>query len=701
MKRGRWLSTCCFYLVCIFFIYPEAEAQQSPAEAVEAILEDILPAQYEAQTDVELIYENLIQFYQEPLNLNAAEAGDLRLFFFLNERQINNMLRYREHFGPYMSHYELQYVPGMDRKVIEHLLPFIRIEAVESRDLALRKRWQQATNRYLILRQNRVLEPQRGYLIADTISDASHYSHYPGSQNHLYSRMRISRPGSMSLGFTLEKDAGEAWEWKPDRRKYGSDFWSYHLQLERVGPLDQLTVGDFTIQSGQQLVFGSGLGLGKGAMTVRSVGRSQQGVRPYTSAIESGFFRGAAATLILPYTQERVRLTAFYGNSLQHASLKYDSLTQTSYFNSFDQTGLFRTQNEQLKRKQVRQEATGFNLYYTNRFQNFQAGINLLNLRYSYPQYPNERLYKALSFKGDHHQLASTYFSYQQGHWHAFGEMALSGNREWGMVGGVSAVLNSYLESVWLYRHYSRGFHSPSGNGFGEGSQTNNEEGLYWGLQLEPFAKLKVGAFYDVFSFDWLRYRVDAPSRGYEYLLRAHYEMNRNTDLLLQYRQESKGINLGIDTLAFRQVENSVRRNWMLILEHRPQESLRFKTRLHHSTFALHDSLSRGWVVAQDVSYTWNKLKADARVALISTDDYQNRQYLYENDLLYSFTVPAYSGRGFRYYFLLRYKFNRYLSSWVRWSTTLFEDRDVVGSGLDEIEDNRRSQLKLQLIYKF
>jgi hypothetical protein len=394
-------------------------------------------------------------------------------------------------------------------------------------------------------------------------------------------------------------------------------------------------------------------------------------------------------------------MTTFYSNSLLHAGLEYDSLTQSAYFNSFDQTGLFRTQNEHLKRKQVRQEATGMNLYYTNRFQNLEAGINLLHLRYNFPQYPNDRLYKALSFRGKRHQMASTYFSYQQGHWHTFGEIALSGGHEWGMLAGVSAVLNSYLESVWLYRNYSRGFHSPFGNGFGEGSQTNNEEGLYWGLQLEPFAKLKVGAFYDVFRFDWLRYRVDAPSRGYEYLLRANYEINRKTDLLLQYRQESKGINLTRDTLSFRRVENGLRRNGMLILEHRPQEALRLKTRIHHSAFALDDSLSQGWVVAQDVSYTWNKLKADARIALINTDNFQNRQYLYENDLLYSFTVPAYAGRGFRYYLLLRYQINRFLSTWVRWSTTLYEDREVVGSGLDEIEGNRRSQLKLQLIYKF
>jgi hypothetical protein len=690
-----------FTATILFFVVLHGVAQQTPAEAVESILEDILPVQYEAETDVSLIYENLIQFYQEPLNINAAGAGDLRLFFFLSERQINNILRYREHYGHYLSHYELQYVPGMDRLSIERLLPFIRIEGVESRKLALKKRWQQATNRYLILRQSRILEPQRGYLIADTLTDAALYNHYPGSPHQLYSRLRISRPGSMSLGFTMEKDAGEQWKWQPAEDRYGADFWSYHVQLERVGPLDQVTVGDFTLQTGQQLVLGSGLGLGKGAMTVRSVGRSQQGVRPYTSAIEGGHFRGSAVSLKIPYTKNRLGLTAFFSSTRRHASLKYSSVAETAHFNTIDQSGLFRTQTELQKKNQVDEQTTGINLFYTNRFQNLQAGVNFLNLRYSIPQLPNQRLYKAVGFQGKHHQLASSYFTYQKGHWHAFGEMAISSDWERGLVGGISAVLNSYLESVWLFRHYSQGFHSPFGNSFGEASRNTNEEGLYWGLQLEPFGRVRLSAFYDVFRFQWLRFRVDAPSRGYEYLVRASYEINRDTDILLQYRQESKGTNLSSDTVSFRPVENGIRRNAMLIFEHRPAEVLRLKTRLHHSAFSLHDSLSYGWVAAQDISYTWKRLKLDARIAFISTDDYQNRQYLYENDLLYSFTVPAYAGHGFRYYLLMRYKLNRYLSSWVRWSTTIYEDRDVVGSSLDEIDGNRRSQIKVQLIYKF
>lgn len=687
--------------MCMMAVITQMQAQDSPTARVEDLLEDILPAQYEEGQNVSLIYENLIQFYQEPINLNEANSGDLQQLFFLSERQINNLIRYREHFGTYLSPYELLHVPAMHRQTIDLLLHFIVISPPTNRKLALKKRWQEAQNRYLILRQSRVLERQKGYLIADTLRDTGLYNHYPGSPDQLYARMRMTKPGSLSLGLTLEKDAGENIEWKADERKYGADFISAHFQLEKVGPLEQITVGDFTIQSGQQLVFGSGLSLGKGAMTVRSVGRSQQGVRPYTSSVESGFFRGISTTVRLPFADHGIHLTTFFANQPRHAALKYDSTSQLVYFNNPDLSGLHRTDSEVSKRKQLQETAGGLNLFYKNRFENFQAGINLLGVRYGHMQLPRDVLYKKHSFRGHQHQMGSAYYSYQSGHWNSFAEIALSGNRSWGAVAGLSGVLNSYLESVWLYRRYSSGFYNPFGSGFGEASQNTQEEGLYWGLQLEPISRLKIGAFYDIFRFDWMRYRVDAPSGGHEYLLRASYGLSRKTDLIAQYRQEKKAVNLSEFGGAFRPTGAGLRQNTMFILEHRPFEWLRFKTRIHHSSYALADSLTRGWVAAQDVSYTLGAFKADARVALIHTDDFNNRQYLYENDLLYSFTVPAYAGRGIRYYFLLRYKVNRHLSAWLRWSQTVYDDRLVVGSSLDEIEGNRRSQLRTQLIYKF
>lgn len=271
----------------MIFTLLQSSAQQVTNEALESILEKILPSQYEDDVDVSQVYENLVQFYQEPLNLNEASANELRQLFFLSERQINNIIRYRDYYGYFLSQYELALIPSLDQQSIESLLPFISIQQPQNRSLSLKKRLQNADNRYFQLRQSTTLELKKGYVSHDSVVTLEDHRYYQGSPHNLYARMRISQPGSISLGFTLEKDAGEKLAWDKVNHKYGADFISGHFQIEKVGPLDQLTIGDYSFQAGQQLVFGSGLGLGKGALTVRSVGRSQHGVRPYTSSTES------------------------------------------------------------------------------------------------------------------------------------------------------------------------------------------------------------------------------------------------------------------------------------------------------------------------------------------------------------------------------------------------------------------------------
>jgi hypothetical protein len=81
--------------------------------------------------------------------------------------------------------------------------------------------------------------------------------------------------------------------------------------------------------------------------------------------------------------------------------------------------------------------------------------------------------------------------------------------------------------------------------------------------------------------------------------------------------------------------------------------------------------------------------------------DYNNRQYVYERDVLYAFSVPAYQGKGIRAYLLIQYNFNRTFSVWARITRTRFTDRDTISSGLETIEGNTKTYLKFQLRVRF
>jgi hypothetical protein len=94
-------------------------------------------------------------------------------------------------------------------------------------------------------------------------------------------------------------------------------------------------------------------------------------------------------------------------------------------------------------------------------------------------------------------------------------------------------------------------------------------------------------------------------------------------------------------------------------------------------------------------------LKAQMRYALFDAEDYETRIYAYENDLLYSFSVPALSGRGSRFYINLNYDVNRSVSIWLKFAQTWYADRTVISSGNEEIQGNKRSEIKAQIRVTF
>ena len=110
----------------------------------------------------------------------------------------------------------------------------------------------------------------------------------------------------------------------------------------------------------------------------------------------------------------------------------------------------------------------------------------------------------------------------------------------------------------------------------------------------------------------------------------------------------------------------------------------------------------RGYVLSQDVGYQINRaLKLTARYALFDADDYDTRQYVFEQDVLLAVSVPALYGQGTRIYGLAEIRLNRALTLWLRYAETRYRYQNVVGSGLEAIQGSLRGEVKAQLRVKF
>jgi hypothetical protein len=89
-----------------------------------------------------------------------------------------------------------------------------------------------------------------------------------------------------------------------------------------------------------------------------------------------------------------------------------------------------------------------------------------------------------------------------------------------------------------------------------------------------------------------------------------------------------------------------------------------------------------------------------ARVAFFQTDSYDERLYAYESDLLYTFTVNSYYGKGVRYYLTASYGY-AFFDIQLRFSQTYYDDRTIISSGPSQIDGRTKSELKAQVIFHF
>ena len=103
-------------------------------------------------------------------------------------------------------------------------------------------------------------------------------------------------------------------------------------------------------------------------------------------------------------------------------------------------------------------------------------------------------------------------------------------------------------------------------------------------------------------------------------------------------------------------------------------------------------------------SGTWKPLSwlmINASIGYFHTADFASRIYVYERGPLYSFSFPAFFGRGMRYSFFARADLSNHLMCILRSSTTHFFDRNQISSGLQKVHSSTLSGLDIQLRWRF
>ena len=634
------------------------------------------------------------QFLIESLkikNINKASGDDLKKIPWLTTQQIDNLLNYIIHNGPLVSIYELQAVPGWDLSTIRMTASLIGLPESDLHydPRGLRERLRQDGGIELLLRMKRRLPLSSGFRKIGG-------STFTGSPIYWLGKFRYRQKGILDIGITAEKDPGERFRWNPGKRLYGPDHLSMFLKLENKGPIKKLILGDFRAHWDQGLVLGSGFNFNKQVIT--GPRKVHIGIIPHTGTLEYDYYRGIG--LEFQAGNHSVSTIVSY-RELDARIHPQDSLTeQPKRITSVLKTGLHRTTLELERRMQLPQWIMGVHVktsWSANLTTSISAAYGVLTI----PYFPSSTLYNRFVFSGKKNINYSSSIEYQFKNVNFFGQFASSRFQGWAAIAGIISSLSHNVSMTIVTRNYHKAYHGIASAAFGKVSGNSNEQGIYWGFQFTPCSKWIMGTSIDFYRLPHPTFSADEGNHGYEQLIRVQYTPNKIGYLDLYWRNRQNIIN---STPGFGKLTNSttpetkhslgLRAGW------EKAEGISIQSRIQYSRYRNSDVWSQGMIVSNQVSYTHKSIRLTLSMAHFNTDDFENRQYIYEKDLPHSFSIPFFHGIGIRWFCLLQLKLVPNVDFWFKIAQSNLRDRLQLGNGVDTTIGPKRTDLSVQIRYK-
>ncbi len=714
----KLLSSICFVLLFQLFSFKTIAQDTIPLKGEDSEVQQQLENVAETVGSDDIDYTNLLDaldyFKQHKINLNNTTKEELEQLIFLNEIQILNLLRHINKYGRLLTIYELQSIDGFDLQTIRKLLPYAKVaDNFATPHFGLKEMFKYGTNT-VTMRYSRVIEQQKGFTDIDSAAlYKSPNSRYIGSPDKLYARYRFQYANNVSWGITAEKDQGELFFKKNQRANYdwynaslkgnqgnGFDFYSAHFYIRNVRFVKALAIGDYQVTFGQGLTAWTSFAFSKGP-NILTVKRSARGIVPYTSVNENQFLRGGATTLTL----KKFEFTAFYSYKKVDANVT-DTLEsgEVAAVSSLQETGYHSIPNEIADKHALGQTIYGGNISYKGKMLN--CGITAVKYELDVDYKRSLSYYNQFEFSKKENLNIGFDYNFVLRNFNLFGEAARSKNGGKAFINGALISLDPRLSLTVLHRWYNRDYQNQLSNAFADNSTANNEKGLFIGFVAKPTNVITLTGYYDRFEFPWLKYQVDAPSRGTDYIAQINYTPSKKVDMYFRVRERNYFRNNLTNTIADLNYILPVNQwNYRFDISYSVMPSVRFKNRVEIVNYQREGTgIETGYLIYQDVSYSklGVPLSLTFRYSLFQCDSYYSRIYAYENEIPGVYSILGNYYRGSRYYILLDYNLTRNIEIWLRYSQTYYDNQTVISSGsLNEIQGRTKSEIKAQIRFKF
>ena len=637
-------SSTVFILVVVLLLFSGVKnASFAQAEqTLETILDQIEDEGAEDSGWLEYLWE----LKENPLDLNRAQLDDLTRIPFLSPSLSQHIIQLRKRRKQFRSYRELLSVKGMTKERWEALAPFVTVRPLFAHPTIIYR----AKTHYQ--------SPQRiGYR-------QGKYANALYLQNRLIFRFGDQFSG----GAVIEKDAGE---------RDNLDYRSYHLRYQNYQRTTAVLAGDYQMRVGCGLALWSAYGLPLTPAALPMLPNVETPFSGNRGTNEFHFLRGVVLQQRLPGIGY---LNLFYSRKNLDATLTPDSQTVNSVYTA----GLHRSETEQAKKGNMQLVLYGASFRSHLGKLQFQLTPVLSKFDPPYQDFSSTRSLFSLSYRLSEGTVLPA------------GEVVLS-------QGKFPAVQQNLIFRNDKIRYQVSGYYYHP---------------AYFALFGRAFGALSRIPQNRIGSALMAEYRFSSATRvgGYAHFYRKirSSESNRFVfrDYLLEVTQRFPGQVL---KLQFRQkyrendVENSQaleKKIYSLRLSHylRAATKIRLQNRIELRWAKPLDRLNRYYGFSMFHQVEWKpkrQIRLVARWTSFDVPDYDLRIYEYEPDLPGSFRMMLLNNRGYKWFFLLRWRPAVFVQLDFKYQQRTYPELESIGSGADEIGSNRTHEFRMSLILKY
>ena len=678
-KMNKRLKTMLIICFSICFSVENLSAQETWMNMIEQLVMN----NENSSHSWENMITDLEELKEHPIPINQATKEQLERIPFLSDSLVENILYYIYKYGPMLSDKELMMVEDMDIQTARCLKLFITFQPIEKEEDKINlKNILKYGKQELSTRVDIPFYTRIGYYDSN--------KQYLGDSYYHHFRYSFRYSDKIYVGLTAEKDAGEPFFANPNQKGY--DYYSPYLLIKNLGKIHALALGNYRLNYGYGLVMNTDFSLGK-TSTLSTLGNKSTGIKKHSSTDEYHYFQGIAGSI---YVTNRLTMDAFYSYR------NMDGIVDNRLITSIKEDGLHRVLKDIEKINTFSNQLIGSHIHYNGKF--FEMGLTGVYNVFNKVLNPTYRAYNKYYPRGkDFFNIGMNY----QLFWKRFtflGETALDKQGKIATMNMIRYSPKGSFQLVVMNRFYDVSYQSMYANSIGEGSSVQNESGFYIGLETNLLRYFKLNAYGDFFYFPWKKYQVSKNgTHGFDGIFQLSYSPSYELDMFIRYRYKNKYKDF-IPKEGEKTTIPYIQQKWRYRLNYSPRNELMLKTTLDivHHAYQKQEA-SNGVLVGQSISYQFKKfpLQLDISAAWFRTDDYASRISMYEKGLLYSFNIPSFYGKGERLAFNIRYELNKHLILQTKYAWTHYRDREKIGSGLEQINGSTKSDLYLQLRWKF